>query len=133
MEFTAAFVNPPKEGGKRATIKTDSGKLIGYFPDKFTFVPGHRYDCSVSEREYQGRTYLNIESQKDITPAGGNGAGGGDRFWLPFVSNTVAHAIAAGKIEGPADIQAWAAAAKAAALALDAKPDAEFDDDIPFR
>lgn len=134
MEFTAAFVNPPKAGKKQGTIKTSDGKMIGFFPDKFVFVAGHRYDCTVSEREYQGKTFYSVESQKDITPSGGNGAapggGGGDRFYMPFVSNVVAHAIAAGRIEGPADIQAWAQAAKAAAVALDAKP--LTDEDLDF-
>jgi len=48
-------------------------------------------------------------------PAGGNGSQPFAPWFMPFVSNTVAHAIAAGKITGPAEIQAWASAAKAAA------------------
>lgn len=43
---------------------------------------------------------------------------GSDRWYMAFVSNTVAHAISAGKIEGPDDIKAWAAAAKEAAEEL---------------
>jgi hypothetical protein len=34
-----------------------------------------------------------------------------DRFWLPFVSNQVAHAIAAGLIKEPGDMNLWAKAA----------------------
>ena len=34
--------------------------------------------------------------------------------WLPFASNTVAHAINAGLIKEPADVKLWAAAAKLA-------------------
>ena len=49
-----------------------------------------------------------------------------ERWWLPFVSNQCAHAIAAGKIQGVADLRSWAAAAKSAILAADS------NDDIPF-
>jgi len=45
---------------------------------------------------------------------------GGDRFYMPFVSNVVAHAIAAGRIQNPADLNQWAKAAYEAAQALDA-------------
>jgi hypothetical protein len=34
-----------------------------------------------------------------------------DRYWLPFVSNQVAHAIAAGLIKQPHDMSEWAKAA----------------------
>ncbi len=34
-----------------------------------------------------------------------------DRYWLPFVSNQVAHAIAAGLIKDPSDMHGWAKAA----------------------
>lgn len=43
----------------------------------------------------------------------------GDRWWLPFVSNQCAHAIAAGQIKGTADLRSWAAGAKAAIEAAD--------------
>ena len=41
-------------------------------------------------------------------------------YWLPFVSNTVAHAIAAGLIKEPHQIGAWAKAAAETAIALEA-------------
>ena len=44
----------------------------------------------------------------------------GDRFYMPFVSNTVAHAILAGLIKTPADLNQWAKAAHDTAIALDA-------------
>ena len=43
----------------------------------------------------------------------------GDRFYMPFVSNVVAHAIAAGQITTPQQISPWAKAAHDAAVALD--------------
>lgn len=48
-----------------------------------------------------------------------------DRWWAPFCSNTVAHAIAAGIIKEPSQIGAWVRAAKAAVEAADGQ-------DIPF-
>ena len=41
-------------------------------------------------------------------------------YWLPFVSNTVAHGIAVGLIKEPHQIGAWAKAAAETAIALEA-------------
>ena len=49
----------------------------------------------------------------------------GDRYWLPFVSNQCAHAIAAGIIKEPQQMRVWAVAAKAAIEAADGS-------DLPF-
>ena len=48
-----------------------------------------------------------------------------ERWWLPFVSNQCAHAIAAGHIKGVQDLRSWAIGAKNAILAADG-------DDIPY-
>ena len=40
-------------------------------------------------------------------------------YWLPFVSNTIAHAITAGHIREPGQIGAWAKAAAETAIALE--------------
>ena len=42
-----------------------------------------------------------------------------DRFWAPFVSNTVAHCIQAGLIKTVSDLRNWAAAAYETAQRLD--------------
>ena len=49
----------------------------------------------------------------------------GDRWWLAFVSNQCAHAIAAGHIKGVADLRSWAIAAKDAIQKADGN-------DIPY-
>lgn len=49
----------------------------------------------------------------------------GDRYWLAFVSNQVAHAIAAGIIKEPQQMRVWAVAAKGAVEAADGQ-------DLPF-
>lgn len=45
--------------------------------------------------------------------------GNGDRWWLPYVSNQCAHAIASGHIKGVQDLRSWAIGAKAAIEAAD--------------
>jgi len=61
--------------------------------------------------------------------------------FMPFVSNTVAHAIQAGAIKNPEDIYAWAYKAFNTAknlvegkqeVAVTAVASDDFDDDIPF-
>ena len=47
-----------------------------------------------------------------------------DRWWAPFVSNCVAHAIAAGTIKDIVQLKAWAVAAKHAIV--------QAEDDIEF-
>lgn len=42
----------------------------------------------------------------------------GSPWWMPFVSNTVAHAISAGYIQDPSQIGAWAKSAMETAVAL---------------
>ncbi len=53
-------------------------------------------------------------------------------WWMPFVSNCVAHSIAAGHIQNPEGIRAWAIAARNAANACVAVTPPTTDDDIPF-
>lgn len=60
-----------------------------------------------------------------------------DALILPFISNTVAHAIQAGLIKAPADLTQWVLSAKAALTARPAaerRPqtmaDPDFDDDL---
>lgn len=93
-----------------------------------------------SSSEFQGKTYLwvnefNVGTQGVQTtnskgepkaPTNTN-----DMAYLPMTSNLVAHAIQAGKIETPDQIQAWAKAAFHAAKSLIEGGD-EFDDEIPF-
>ena len=53
-------------------------------------------------------------------------------WWMPFVSNTVAHAIQAGHVNNPQAIKAWAVAAKEAARVLVSQTPTTQDEDIPF-
>ena len=65
-----------------------------------------------------GFTVLDGE-QKAATSATIVSQGVSDRFWAPFVSNTVAHAIQGGLIKTVSDLRQWAAAAYETAQRLD--------------
>jgi hypothetical protein len=133
------YVDPPKAGKKMGTVKTDDDKILGFFPDKISPQPGPA-EVTVESREWKGTTLYSITAYKALPASKPDGAGapaassGAAPWWMPFVSNTVAHAIAAGAITSNEQIDDWAKAAKAAALALAAdnnkKPDDE--DSIPF-
>ena len=53
-------------------------------------------------------------------------------WWMPFVSNSVAHAIAAGHVNSPEAIKTWAIAARNAANACVATTPPTTDEDVPF-
>lgn len=53
-------------------------------------------------------------------------------WWMPFVSNTVAHAIQAGHCQSPEGIRTWAIAARNAANSCVATTPLTTDEDIPF-
>lgn len=60
----------------------------------------------------------NAAQQPSTSSSSGSGAVGAAPVWANFVSNQVAHAIAAGRIEDPDQIKIWAAAAKSAFMEL---------------
>lgn len=53
-------------------------------------------------------------------------------WWMPFVSNTVAHAIASGHINTPVGIRAWVLAARDAAKAAAEGAKQTTENDPPF-
>ena len=126
---TVSFVNPPKAGGKRWSIKTSDNEYIGFDNQKLSFTKGNTYRLVCSENEYNGRVYLNAESilETVTVPAKASGLGAqvSDRWWLPCVSNTLAHATTAGFIDDPEKIKVWAAAVKQALEELDQPPGQE--------
>jgi hypothetical protein len=94
-----------------------------------------------SSSEYRGKTYWWINdynvgttgTTRAASPAAAPAATNNEAMaFLPMTSNLVAHAIAAGRIETPEQIAAWARAAFNAAKNLVTNTDEDFDDDIPF-
>lgn len=104
-----------KAGGKDYFAKPNSGIQAGMTIDAETKVS-----------EYQGKQNTWIEKWKQTTAATPSPQAGtnGNAAYMPFVSNTVAHAISAGLITTPDQIAAWANAAYVAAIKL--------GDDVPY-
>lgn len=61
-----------------------------------------------------------VEGAPQKAPNGHVGGSGGDRWFMPFVSNITAHAIQGGYCSTPEEVSKWAKAAYDAAQALDA-------------
>ena len=57
----------------------------------------------------------NVSKQAVVAPKGNDS----DIWFMPFVSNTVAHAIQAGLVKTVADLRVWSSAAYEAAIRLD--------------
>jgi len=133
-QVTVKFVNPPKDGKKLATIKAQDDKYYYYDPKKFSFTKGQSYDIVTRDDDYNGKTYVHVEAVKERSNGASGGAPVGDRWYMPFVSNTVAHAISAALLTEPTQIKLWAAAAKEAAMELERVTQrwSDLDDDIPY-
>jgi hypothetical protein len=95
---------------------------------------GQTIDATIKTSEFNGKTMEWIEGFKAMAapaasaPAATPAPANGNLFWLPFASNTVAHAVQAGYIQKPEDILGWVLAAKSAATTAAAQSDG----DIPF-
>jgi hypothetical protein len=107
-----------KAGGKDYLAKPTMG-----------LAPGMTIEAELKESFFNGKTNVWIEKYKavngsaapqtgqslDASPKGGQAASAGAApAWLPFASNTVAHAINAGLVTTPEQVKLWAAAAKQA-------------------
>lgn len=78
-------------------------------------------DADVKEDETYGpqiEAWRPAQAAPASAAAPSSPSGNGSTAWLPFASNTVAHAISAGIIKSPGDVSAWAKAAKDAFEAL---------------
>jgi hypothetical protein len=55
------YVNPPRPGKKKGTIKTSDGKLFGVWADALSgFTPNEAYAVEYVEQEWRGQTYRTI-------------------------------------------------------------------------
>lgn len=109
----------------KSLVLTCGGKE--YFAKKETGITaGMTIDAETKASDYNGKTYVWVDKFKAVQNAAPQGAPAvtgassvgtspvGAAPWLPFASNTVAHAIAAGIITAPTMIEAWTRAAKEA-------------------
>lgn len=129
MQITVERVKPTKNslvitaGGKEYFAKKDSG-----------LADGMTVDAELELSDYNGKSYTWIKKWKAMATAAPQAPAAGlpgvpstttsAPWWMPFVSNVTAHAIAAGIITAPNMIEAWATAARNAANKIDS--------DIPF-
>jgi len=123
MIGTVTAVNHSKSG--KALRITLNGKVYNAFLDsKLDQAVGKVIDCQITPDKGFGEgigqwaystqqthtgpvnSPTGVENRATVTPGVS-----GDRFWLAFVSNQVAHAIQAGLITEPNQIGAWAKAA----------------------
>jgi hypothetical protein len=130
-------------GGARYSAKLDS---------KIDQAMGKAIDFSVDPSDYKGTT-INWVRDWDfdrnpaqetttlgaIVPASAKVATPVDRFYMPFISNVIAHAIQAGLIKDPTQLGPWARAAyRLAVVELDRafeEKKGKFEDsmsDVPF-
>lgn len=114
-----------------ALSKTGKSILIKSGNDTYFAKPdsglkaGMTVEAETKESEYNGKTNVWIERWKEIAgaaPAAATGEAPGFLPFMPFISNTVAHAISAGLIKEPADVSMWANAALTAANELGDRP-----------
>lgn len=120
MQLTVERIKPTQKsivvtaGGKEYFAKKDSG-----------ITAGMTIEAETEDSEYNGKNYCWIKKWKQMASAAPAASTGGStsgqtsgNVWLPFASNTVAHAINAGLIQTPEQVKLWAAAAKQAYMEL---------------
>jgi hypothetical protein len=89
-QITVAFVNPPKTGKKRWTIKDKSEVLWGAMPDiAAKFKQGGVYNITYREEAFNGNIYKVVESVLEVSapPANQPAAPGGSTY-KPYDADT---------------------------------------------
>ena len=115
----------PTKSGKALRVKVVGNYYNAFLDSGIDKVVGQTIDFQVTpDKGYGpgiGQWGPAVNQPQASAPQAPNSpvAASGDRFYMPFVSNVVAHAIAAGRVQNPADLNAWAKAAYDAAQALD--------------
>jgi hypothetical protein len=96
------YADPPREGKKRATIKTPAGEVYFLKPEHLgLFRKGRRYRIDYTESDWQGRPIRNIVKFEAEAPAptsipqdSPKGAGDASPAEADFVSRCLAASIA---------------------------------------
>jgi hypothetical protein len=67
--ITVKYVNPPKAGKKKGTIKSADGQMFGVWADKLgEFTPDMIYEIEYSEEAWNGQTYRTITKATPKAP-----------------------------------------------------------------
>jgi hypothetical protein len=70
MTMTVKYVNPPKAGKQRGSIKGTDDQVLGVFADKLhVFEPGSTYEIEYTETVSSGVTYRNVKSATAVAAA----------------------------------------------------------------
>lgn len=96
---------PPKEGKKKATIKTTSDQLFGVWPNMLNgFHPGVTYEIEYETSQFKGRDYHTIRKFKPAEqPASPAGAKAASTDEMTFIAKIVGAGIASQQIDFNAD------------------------------
>lgn len=96
-----------------------------YFAKKDSGISaGMTIEAETKTSEYNGKSYVWVEKWKQASNGSAapqsapQDASGVNMAFMPFVSNVVAHAIQAGRIQTPDDLGKWAQAAYTTAHGL---------------
>lgn len=70
VQMTVQYINEPKPGRKRGSIKSTDGTLLGCWGDKLSlFEVGKTYDIEYSEASDNGTVYRNVQKAKEVARA----------------------------------------------------------------
>lgn len=97
---TVKFVNQPKDGKKKGSIKTMDGQTYGVWADKLNqFQQGKTYELEYESEEWQGKTYLNAKKWKEVAgqtnATAASNVGSNDRAM--FITGVVGRAMGSGQ------------------------------------
>lgn len=71
-QITVAYVNPPKDGAKKGSVKDMHGRYFGVWPDKLAqYEKGQTYEVEYDTQEYNGKTYRHIKRIVSGAASGG--------------------------------------------------------------
>ena len=120
MKGTVTEANLSKSG-KSYQVLIGGQTYFAKLDSKLNAAVGKAIDFSVDPSDYKGKVVnwvkdwdFDREAPAPAAPQVPQVNGKPDRWWINFVSNIVAHSIAAGLIKEPIQLAAWARAAKSA-------------------
>lgn len=96
-----AYVNPPKEGKTKGSIKTDQGEFYEVFPNQLgLFRPGASYEIDYSERNWQGKVYRTVnkcrpQDKPAVVRSEGNSTAPSNETEFEFVARVLSASIQA--------------------------------------
>lgn len=123
--MTTIRIDSAKKSPSGKSLLIKSGETTYFAKVDSGLISGMTIEAETKESEYNGKVNVWIDRWKEVAaaqPTGSTGQASDVMRFMPFVSNTVAHAIGAGLIKEPADVTMWAHAAMTAANELEDRP-----------